>query len=403
MPQIRYILFIFIVSLMVFSCKEDKENHLRMEQEKLQKELNSNDIFLYKGVKIMVRSVSLKNNDEGLANEVLSFFSHKSGMKDISVSEVYKTFKKYKSLKDSVMFLKEDDYPTVLGNISGVLPDSTGELKSYIDRYWNSSSEHAFFSVMLNSVEDINPDYILYEVSLIEPEKLPYGEFSALVAIYQAIVFSGAGFVYTADDILTKNIENISTGKYKFESLTNKEEPYSAKEICLALSHFFRGILGSETGAEKDAIRADFEKFIELSEKTGIHKDLSLIAGLYLGQLDNDKEAVNKYLEQLSESDLFDEDGKKAIVKLSRKVRKGDIEVTEIFNHKHVNAQKILRDYLTETITASPYMQDIKKSEYGELIFSLPETVMEMTGWIENTKKVKKYIDKGKKILNLFD
>jgi hypothetical protein len=112
----KYLIYALMILLLLDACKEEREDQLRLEKERLKKELNTKEISLYKGVKILVRSVSSQNDESGLAYEILSFFNHHAGIKDFTVSEIYKTVKSYKNLKDSVMFLNEDDYPTLLSN-----------------------------------------------------------------------------------------------------------------------------------------------------------------------------------------------------------------------------------------------------------------------------------------------
>ncbi|MFH2141740.1 MAG: hypothetical protein ABIJ97_04915 [Bacteroidota bacterium] len=403
----KYWIILIIFSLIISSCKDNKEYKLKLEKEKLSIDLNCQKVLIYKTMKVLVRSSNASSEDSEITSEILSIFNGTQKIEKITARKIYRTIKKYNKLRKSVLKLNEDDYPTALYSICSFTDDSTGEIGDFLNTNWNSATEHAVFSVLLNNIPEIPSEYALYEASLIKPDSLPANEFQAIIEIYRAIIMSESDYNYTAEDILTKNINNITSGKVQFIEdptfdSTKKPNKYSSKNICLALSHLFRGIVRTKTDADKNDIRSDFETFIELMENTGLHKDLSLVAGLYLAQIDKDQSKTNNYLEKLSNSDLYDEAEKKSIKKLSRKIKNGNMDIEEIFSSEYFNPQKVLKDYVVSTAMSSDYITDISKSNYGDLVFSIPENMVSLIKWVEDAGNVKKYLEKGKKILDLF-
>ena len=337
---------VFLLLILTFGCSDDHKTDeylLKEDQKTLIKSLDSDKVFFYKFMKIVLRSSASKDsifypheaNKFKVENlKKLQAFNQKvnntlndSKNKNLSVLQYITLYKEYRKIKGIIEKTDEDIFPT-LHETFGVTyqgsPNLTSNERNEINAY-----EHALLSILvlfskelgLSIGKKLGKDISLYECSKTQPRFLPDNEFKPVMQFFRAFAFYKEALFYLSEDEITRNLKWLEDHEkldlpniqslFGWNNLNNMQTHFAFR----AANHLFRALCRTMMDREIDEKRAleDYESFLVNSKKAGFDNEIiwSVETYLYLKREDSQKAILA--LHKLEDSEFLSIEDRKNI------------------------------------------------------------------------------------------
>lgn len=400
---------LILFSLFLISCGENDDEKLNMERAKMLKEIDDMRVKAYKSLKIVIRSApidvntsvgdlkNLKYPQQITLNKELSSFSSYilARMADdtaktvsFSAAQTIQIFKSLYELNDKLKDVSEDNYPTFLEQIFKLNKSNRDNYNNLVKTLnWNSSKEHFFTVVALDAIKTLPNSFKIYELNHLHSEKIENNELRPLSEILKAIVYWEQGWLFLADEALSKSIDYVENGNIQIEFPLETEAFQNLKiktkedEITLlrSISYGLRGTVRlfiDSKKKNKEAVK-DMEQFLANAEKIGMNNELKWLAAIYVGIKSEDSPMAIENLQKLQQSNSLT-DKEKALIEQSiayLKDRKSDKTMNIVFDKLFV--LKLTSTYIFSYFNNVNWYKKLSATKAGKQILDVPNKMDE--------------------------
>ena len=299
----RYFIPILLLLLTVSSCFNNEtsdEDMLKQDRERLEKEMYTPTVMMYKFCKIMSKAGYDPDTTSAHQQKYRTELRENSGRflklektGHLSVSEYIRLYKDYSNMKEYIVSTDEDIFPLFAEVKNGKYKPLKGK-----NRKEMASGEHAVFSLFTFFSPGPFKDATLYECAMTNPDLLPdEKEDYSLIRFFRGYVFTTHSYRYIAEDEFSHNIDWIEdhpNSDFTIWSLLTRLNKKETRQHYLAVNYLFRGYNRMQMTREIDQERSleDLEEFLDIYENDlGIKNTLTIGTHcyVYLRQGETDK------------------------------------------------------------------------------------------------------------------
>ncbi|MBX7050931.1 MAG: hypothetical protein K1X54_02750 [Flavobacteriales bacterium] len=380
------LLFLFssILLLLLSSCSSDLEKERKAYEESLE----SYQVVMYRGTKMMVRASSgvvmnetdfskmLKIEDDkiGTATEVYKFVQYMSEVAKDTTGKAAENIDWMKlgeeiyDLRKVILETDEDQYPMFLD----LAPDSAQiPLRTFLatnQLKYSNSMEHLFFG-MLGTLSFAAPREInMYELSKVYKEDIGNNELWFLKELTETINISLCDWHYLAEDRVTRLIESYEKEPCSAQILSaNSSQQINSASFskailasCYGLRAYERYKLSEKDDDKKEEAVNDAVLAVDLTNQSGLDiPELDLLAAS-LSALNKDTQKTKMYCERITNNPKSNENLRTSAQQMIVMIDQGDEdELAEI-------SEKNLEDKLTIIYAAKDLLGlTLNKEEYA--------------------------------------
>lgn len=290
----RYIIPFLLLLFAVSSCFNNEasdEDMLRQDRERLEKEMYTPGVMMYKYCKIMSKAGYDPDTTSAHQQEYRKELRENSGRflklektGHLSVAEYVQLYKDYSNMKDYIVETDEDIFPLFAEIKNGKYTPLKGKKRKEM-----ASGEHAVFSLFTFFSPGPFKDATLYECAMTNPDLLPDGkEDYSMIRFFRGYVFTTHSYRYLAEDEYTHNIDWIEghpKSDFTLWQLLTTMNKKDTRQHYLAVNYLFRGYNRMLMTREIDQERSldDMEQFLEIYEnELGIKNTLTIGTHCYV-------------------------------------------------------------------------------------------------------------------------
>lgn len=346
----RYFLPFLLLLLTVSACfnnDESDEDMLKKDRERLEKEMYTPSVMMYKFCKIMSKAGHDPDTTSAHQQQYRKELRENSGrfMKlektgHLSVSEYIQLYKDYSNMKDYIVKTDEDVFPLFAEFQHGKFKPLKGKKRKEA-----AAGEHAVFSLFTFFSPGPFKDATLYECAMTDPNYLPSKEQDySMLRFFRGYIFTTHSYRYIAEDEFTHNIEWIEDHPktdYVLWSLITGLNKKETQKHYLAVNYLLRGYNRMLMTREIDQERSleDLEQFLDIYEKDlGVKNALTIGTHCYVYLRQGETEKAIKSLKELK--------GRPELGDAERKMVQGCIDYLE----KEKDTDSALDEYFDKMI-----------------------------------------------------
>ncbi len=321
--------------ILLASCSKEKTDEvlLKLDQQKLEENINYDKIVFYKFAKIAIRSnavldtnnVDYQKFSSQTRNIVNTMHQLDTNKKSISVIEALQLYNDYRKVKNLVKETDEDIFPGLIQGFNVLYGAPKVDLNTLDpkEKIRIQNIEHAILSMAVLTTRDLGQPFALYECSKTQPELLDDSEIKTLLEFVRGFLFFGNNLFYLSEDGLSRNIkwldknENIPLPYTKaFFGWRNLSDDQTHTAFH-GMNYLFRGFdrMRMERKIDEERSLEDFDFFVKDMNKLGLESELVWMVDAYLNIKREKPEKAVPALEKLKTSPLFSDSEREAIQK----------------------------------------------------------------------------------------
>ncbi len=433
MPRIISGLLLLCIAFTLTQCKSEDEIQLEKEREEMAKLIaESKSVSVYKGLKILIRSMPVSNGQENIDIKALKeahaddnvikaakvkkisygivgrLFGLDTGQESMSILEGAVLTKEVYDLRNEIKNLNEDDFPTVLevfSSYAGITGGNAADLPEKLK--WNSTKEHMVIALVLDGAKSLPNKVKVYELSMIDTDHLDNNEFKPLAQIFQGLLLMEEEWYYLSEEALSKAINELDNNQIVLSNpealpviptskLPNEEAQLKQLHaIAAMLRGYARHHMESED--KNELAYTDFEQFVNDADQLGINNELSWLIGAIVYIKNEDTEKAKHFLDQLKKSDMLAEDEIEAIDEIKALIDKNKSDKALSTLSEKIRITKILSSHLLKYAANTEFFKGIAKTAAGKKLIELPVLID------KEYSKYGSYIEAAEKGSNLLD
>lgn len=327
--------FCFLTLTLFFGCsfldtEDDKTVLIKKDRAALNENVSNYKAILYKYFKVNYKISSLDNQKletlktknpeiEALSetfNELMQASNLQEEKADLSVLDYIKLYRSFTKTKNQIKNFNEDILPssTEIDNPTTTFTEEEIETQK--------ATEHIVFAGLSLLLKDLGLPVCFYELSMVNPEAIPDGEFKAAFLIARNLMLYQNELYYLSEHELTQNIKWIQDNPdAKFDTTLKLTASTEVKLVSktrakvLILNHLLRGLdrlkMDNEI-SEKEALD-DFEAIIKIARQSGLDNEITQAVEVYFYLKKEDLEKAILALKKLNKSEMLSQKEKKTI------------------------------------------------------------------------------------------
>ena len=333
--KMKNVNLILCLITLLSACSGEKTDEalLKLDQLKLEENINYDKIVFYKFAKIAIRSNAVLDTNMAAYQEfsaknrnILNTITQiDTTKKSISVMEALQMYNDYRKVKNLVKTTDEDVFPGLIEGFNVLYGAPKVDLTKVdpVSKVRQQNIEHAILSMAVLTTRDLGQPFALYECSKTQPELLDDSEIKTLLEFVRGFLFFGNNLFYLSEDGLSRNIkwldqhENIALPYTKaFFGWRNLSDQQTHTAFH-SLNYLFRGFdrMRMERKVDEERSLEDFDYFLKDMDKLGIQSELVWLVDAYLNLKREKPEKAVPALEKLKKSPLFSNSEREAIQK----------------------------------------------------------------------------------------
>ncbi len=379
-------LVLSLLSLIILfsSCKSDLEK----EQKAYEESLESYQVVIYRGTKMMVRAstgmamnetdfrkmLKIEDDQIGTATEVYKFMSRMTELMKDTTSQALDSInwmqlgKEMYDLRNVILETDEDQYPMFLELAPDSIQAPTREFLAHNKLKYSNSMEHLMFG-LFGTLSFASPKEInLYELSKVKQEDIGNNELWFLKELTEVINISMNEWHFLAEDRVSKLIDTYQKNPCSAQILSANSaqkinEASFSKVIlasCYGLRAYERYKLSKEDDDKKKEAIDDAVMAVDHTNQAGLDiPELDMLAAS-LCAMNEDPEKTMMYCQRITTNPASHESLKTTAQKMIVMIENGDEEeLAEI-------SEKNMEDKLTILIAAKDLLGlTLNKEEYA--------------------------------------
>ena len=398
-------LFFAVGVIVFFSCSKDDNEKRRLEEIKMQEQLNNPKIQLYKSMKIALRSTATVGQNPELDSARKSMFLlvgtvlsegasllDKSKPVEIHPLELIALAKEVYDTKEVLLKTDEDSLPTLLANIFYVFTKSAKIESEFFPVTYNNNHEHIILSLLWQTTPSAPKDFALYEVYKSDEKDIEDLNLRLVYQLTKSFVLMQNEYYYHSYDKCSEYLHYMESNKdliSKTPMINMVNQGFGPSEQSYYQFHgmgvIIRALDESKMKKEKESL-ADMELFLDDMQKGGLDNELTWLVDAYVHIKKEEYDKAVPALEKLEKSDKISAPEKQAITELLVfiKARKKD-DALNMFNDK-LAFGKIAFHLMTERLKASKQIVDLNKSNEGKKLMEIQKEMNDKMQYFDSAK-----------------
>lgn len=370
----RYFLPFLLLLLTVSACfnnDESDEDMLKKDRERLEEEMYTPSVMMYKFCKIMSKAGHDPDTTSAHQQQYRKELRENSGrfMKlekigHLSVSEYIQLYKDYSNMKDYIIKTDEDVFPLFAEFQHGKFKALKGKRRKE-----TAAGEHAVFSLFTFFSPGPFKDATLYECAMTDAELLPKEkEDYSMIRFFRGYIFTTNSYHYLAEDEFTRNIDWIEDhpkADFALWSLITGLNKKETEQHYLAVNYLLRGYNRMLMTREVDQERSleDLEQFLDIYEKDlGVKNALTIGTHCYVYLRQGETEKAVKSLTELKDRPELGDPERKMVqgcIDYLEKEKDTDSALEEYFDKMVIGELAI--EYVADKIAETDATKMLKK------------------------------------------
>ncbi|WP_353777134.1 hypothetical protein [Winogradskyella sp. 3972H.M.0a.05] len=357
---------LIIVAFLAFGCsmlekEEDKSVLIEEDRKALESKINTLPTLLYKYIKVnkkisemdSLQLAKLKKEHPEIediieTNSEFKKLYNKDRNSELTALDYIRFYRTFKTSKDIIEDFDEDILPSFFEN------NSTGRNLTAEEIKQQKAGEHIAFAAFGLVLRDFGKWSFSYELSMVDPEIIPDGEFKAVFMIFRNLMLFQKELYYLSEHELTQNIDwiekhpeanfytSFNISGFGFETKEN------AREYILVLNYLLRGLdrlkMDNEV-SEKEAMK-DFETAIEIADESGANNEIIQAVKVYFYTKKENPEKAIAALQELKTSDILSDAEKKSIDEAISYIEKRETDKVLNGVYDKIFLSKIVASYM---------------------------------------------------------
>jgi len=422
-PKFFLFALLSVVAFGFSSCEEsldwealEKLDQIERDREtaELADTADASSVTVYKGLKIMMRSLpvdmemdSAEMNQIGYKpqkhallegstlNKITSKFfpevaANREAQYAFSAYEYFKMFKKMLTLQGDIKGQDEDVYPTMLHVFSSGFHVYDKSQPQPTDFEWNETKEHLVLASVLMHCPDLPVSMAAYEMQKADLSKLEKDGFLPVAHITKGTLLMEMGYNYLAEEQFSLALVALENDGIDLTTISGNSLlgiPADADQQikhAQAMVYGLRSAARYRAGASHKLIQAneDGKLCVDIVESEDIDNPLSWVAasGYYLNT--GDFERAETYLSKLAASDVLAANEQVAVVKAQGYLKERDANSALNALYDNVFIAQLGAAYATDYRRDMAWYAKVIKSQAGRGVVGFPTLIQEETAMV---------------------
>ena len=308
------------------------ETPIERERRELQEATESSDSLLYRGIKVALRSVPLREeaaapdaSSSKIRKLTLSILhgAGKSGGPEgggLQAAEYVVLAKELYELRSELRDVDEDAYPTLLEQIATATGSADApDVKAIVDWY-GPDWEHLVLAMVWTASHKAPLGFVLYELSALDPSRVKLDPVRVASRLVRGVVYLQHQWPHLSEEETTAYLTDLTEHRASIVAFTRgfvELAPDTSDDQVYARWHapgvLLRGVARTKQGDDEDAALDDLDAFLVDAQTLGLDDEGVWAIDAYVALRREDTDRALASLRKLQASDRLGDDEKQVV------------------------------------------------------------------------------------------